>query len=112
MFARAQVPGRDFRRYRFTFLRHNEERAVAAFELFLASQEGAGQLASELLGRSDAQFVEVWSDGQVIFRFDKMPQGKAAQIADAKRDQKSGFAATGIGFARPVAGSTVDSAQA
>jgi hypothetical protein len=63
---------RDCRRYRYTFLRENEERAVAAFELFLVSQDAACELANELIEKSEADAVEVWCEGRLLVRFVKM----------------------------------------
>jgi hypothetical protein len=73
--ARATIPDteevREPKRYRFTFLRRGEDRAVAAFELFLRSEDQAAELASELLHRSQAELAEVWSEGRAIVRLVK-----------------------------------------
>jgi hypothetical protein len=49
----------------------NDDRALAAFEMVSASDEAAGELAKELLDKSGAAFVEVWSDGCLVLRMTK-----------------------------------------
>ncbi len=95
MTARAPVPTegrqRDCKRYRYTFLRHDEERAVAAFELFLGSEDSAYELAKVLLDRSEAELVEVWSDGHMLLRLVKTPapHTRAAPNLSADNRQNS-----------------------
>ncbi len=65
---------RELAKYRYTFLDHaDEERAVAAFELFVSSEEDACKLANELLERADSRYVEVWRDGRLVLRLAKLP---------------------------------------
>ncbi len=67
---------RELAKYRYTFLDHaDEERAVAAFELFMSSEEDACKLAKELLERADSRYVEVWRDGRLVLRLAKLPPG-------------------------------------
>jgi len=64
-----QSRGHSIRGYRYTFLNHpDDDRALAAFVLMADSDETASKLAKELLDKSDAACVEVWSDGELISR--------------------------------------------
>ena len=63
----------DFQRYRFTFLGTDHEHIVAALELFIASEDAACGLANELLGKSAAQFVEVWTGGRLVVSLARPP---------------------------------------
>lgn len=64
--------GQGIRGYRYTFLNHpDDDRALAAFVLMAESDETASRLAKELLEKSDAGCVEVWSDGRLISRVAK-----------------------------------------
>jgi len=63
----------DFQRYRFTFLGTDHEHVVAALELFIASEDAACGLANELLGKSAAVFVEVWSAGRLVVSLTRPP---------------------------------------
>ena len=54
-------------RYRYVFLAHpDDDRALAAFELFTESKDDAQKVALECLEKSQATLVEVWSEGQLI----------------------------------------------
>ena len=98
MTARVPVPTggrqRDCRRYRYTFLRHDDERAVAAFELFLGSDDSACDLARILLDRSDAELVELWTDGRLLLRLHKAPARPDGSQGESPRDSKKTGAAT------------------
>ena len=64
--------GARIRSYRYTFLNHpDDDRALAAFVLMAESDETASKVAKELLEKSDAICVEVWSNGQLISRVNK-----------------------------------------
>jgi hypothetical protein len=64
--------GARIRSYRYTFLSHpDDDRALAAFVLMAESDETASRVAKELLEKSDAICVEVWSNGQLISRVNK-----------------------------------------
>ena len=63
-------------RYRYVFLSHpDDDRALAAFELFMESQDAARKLAQECLDKSHATIAEVWEDGRLVVHVAK------AQIA-------------------------------
>jgi hypothetical protein len=74
---RASVPKQQSshasaRTYRYTFFNDpNERRALAAVELLCESDEAAGTVAAELLEKSHAACVEVWSEGHFIARRQK-----------------------------------------
>jgi len=54
-------------KYRYVFLaRPDDDRVLAAFELFTESNDSAQKVALECLEKSQATLVEVWSDGQLI----------------------------------------------
>src|SRR5256885_2303003 len=54
---------RAMRSYRYTFLNHpDDERSLASFVLLSDSDETASDVAKDLLVKSDATCVEVWSD--------------------------------------------------
>jgi hypothetical protein len=54
-------------KYRFIFLAHpDDDRALAAFELFAESPDVARGLAENFLDKSHAAVVEVWSEGRLI----------------------------------------------
>ena len=55
------------RRYRYNFLDQNRI-AEATLVLYAASDEAACDLASDLLSRSEALFVEVRSGSRLIFQ--------------------------------------------
>ncbi len=61
-----QHPKPDFQSYRYTFLGPDHEQIIAALELFIASEDAACGLANELLRKSAAQYVEVWSAGRLV----------------------------------------------
>ena len=63
----------EFQRYRFTFLGNDHEHVVAALELFIASEDAACGLANELLGKSAATFVEVWTTGRLVVSLTRPP---------------------------------------
>jgi hypothetical protein len=59
-------------KYRYVFLSHpDDERAIAAFELFSESREAAEALALACLEKSPAALVEVWSDGRLVLHVDR-----------------------------------------
>jgi hypothetical protein len=68
-----QHPKPDFQSYRYTFLGADHEQIVAALELFIASEDAACGLANELLRKSAAQFVEVWSGGRLVLSLVRPP---------------------------------------
>ena len=54
-------------RYRYVFLKHpDDDRALAAFELFTESNDAAEKVALECLEKSQATLVEVWKEGQLV----------------------------------------------
>ena len=59
----------------------DDDRALAAFVLMAESDETASRLAKELLEKSDAICVEVWSSGQLISRVNKPAMVLAFQRA-------------------------------
>jgi len=60
-------------KYRFVFLANpDDERPLAAFELFAASPEAAHRLAAECLDKSPASLVEVWSEGRCVLHLSKV----------------------------------------
>jgi len=63
----------EFQRYRFAFLGNDHEHVVAALELFIASEDAACGLANELLGKSAAAFVEVWTGGRLVVSLTRPP---------------------------------------
>jgi len=67
----------NFQTYRFTFLGSDNEQIIAALELFIASEDAARKLAHELLEKSAAAFVEVWTAGSLVFKIAKAPQQPA-----------------------------------
>ena len=66
--------GLNFQSYRYTFLGSDHEQIVAAVELFIASEDAACRLASDLLDKSPAAFVEIWSDGRLVMSVAKPPR--------------------------------------
>ncbi len=67
----------NFQTYRYTFLGSDHEQVVAALELFIASDELAQKLASELLEKSAAAFVEVWAAGSLVLQVARVPKQPA-----------------------------------
>jgi hypothetical protein len=68
----AELPRHALRSYRYTFFdRPDDDRALAALVLLADSDEDAGELAKQLLEKSDAAIVEVWSDGRLVVRMGK-----------------------------------------
>jgi hypothetical protein len=69
---RQQSLRRGTRTYRYTFFNHpGETRALAAVELVSESDQAAASVAAELLSKSYALYVEVWSEGRFILRLGK-----------------------------------------
>jgi len=46
----------------------DDDRALAAFVLMAESDEAASRVAGDLLEKSEATCVEVWSDGHLVSR--------------------------------------------
>jgi hypothetical protein len=66
-------------KYRYVFLRHpDDERVLAAFELFTESKDAAEKLALDCLNKSDATLVEVWSGGELILHVTRAEAAAAA----------------------------------